>query len=291
MSAAGSDERIAVADDPTDSGHIRDPASTEVWRRYRSLRGRVRSELEAPSGELREFSPDPTQTAGPVNLPTFRRWLTSEADAETLGSGARVPERGRHWSASYIRDAYRHGLERADLALEERGYDVPLRRPPVALRDDVHREALTAVLVQTVNDLAGNTNQAVTHGTRVYGDALGTASVSALAGHVNGRIDAVAETNAQATMANRIVHSVNVAAVNRYDTAGVATIGAVIEAPGGEGNGPNRAEWVIAQDGNVCAECASLGGSTYTMKAVRAGRVPIPGVNTHPYCRCFIIPA
>ena len=293
--SADSEDRILASDDPTASENIRSSGVQQANSRWRDARGAVRSALMTPSGDLREFS-----LAGgsppPVGLAAFRRWVNQSLDEIVLDApSTRTAERGRHWTAGYVADAYRHGLKRADQALEERGYTLPPRRPASVIRDSDHQGLVSDLQLQLFNDVEKAVTDTAQDAVRAYGstmtNAAGAAALKPLLDSVQDRYSAVGEYRVPLSIETRVVETVNRAALSRYDSAGVESVGGVIEVPEEQQTGStDRVRWISASDDKVCQTCMELGDSTHKLSDVVNGNAPMPVRDTHVLCRCFTVP-
>ena len=293
--SADSEDRILASDDPTASENIRESGVQQANARWRDARGAVRSALMTPSGDLREFS-----LAGgsppPVGLAAFRRWVNQSLDEIVLDApSTRTAERGRHWTASYVSDAYSHGLKRADQALEERGYTLPPRRPESVIRDSDHQGLVSDLQLQLFNDVEKAVTDTAQDAVRAYGstmtNAAGTAALKPLLDSVQDCYSSVGEYRVPLSIETRVVETVNRAALSRYDSAGVESVGGVIEIPEErQSESTDRVQWISADDGRTCEDCLTLATQTFPLSDFLAGKTPVPGPGQHPRCRCFVIP-
>lgn len=70
--------------------------------------------------------------------------------------------------------------------------------------------------------------------------------------------------------------------VARTETISASNIGAL---SGYKDAGVTESEWLVSMDDRLCSECEDLNGNTFPIDDC-----PIPGIDTHPDCRCCLIP-
>lgn len=311
--SASADEPVDVAPaDPTGSAAHRERFARRFQARWRSLRGEVRSLVRGD----RHYRPASDRAPASVQVADFREWLDATlADVVVEPVAHRAQRRGGHWTARFVRELYDHGLEQADAALDAAGYDVDgaLPAPAAALRRDAHRDTLASLYVETHQDVVDASNAAERDATRAYRDAVRSgAGIRPTVSAVNGRLDAVGDTRTDLVARSKSVIVVNEAMLARFERAGVESVGVLPESvteaeaaahghhahdafqepppsPPDPGDGV-VGEWVTAGDRRVCPECASLAGSTYPIAEIRVGNAPMPVRDTHPECRCAVIP-
>jgi SPP1 gp7 family putative phage head morphogenesis protein len=91
------------------------------------------------------------------------------------------------------------------------------------------------------------------------------------ASRLNDRVDAVGITRAQTLAQTEIIHAHAEGTLDRYESEDFTEVEV-------------QAEHLTAGDSQVCPECASLEGTTYTIQEAR-GMIPV-----HPRCRCSFSP-
>lgn len=324
-----------LADVPADS--IRKQFVAEVRQRFRPIRGRVRHfagyETDgfglrssgqqarlADGDDIPDSWPDaPTgvyefQTAG-AKADAFVRWLEGalrDDVLEELPTGrirrvrdapdsalGRLLRNWNHWSATYLRGAYRQAWNAAGGRLRSEGVDVG----PTDLPDDaplvgafdvgVSRDTLRRAYIRTYENLESIASDAAADRVRetiTEGIAEGV-NPRVMARRLTRDIRALQRTRAE-TLARTEVASVSAdSTLDRFEAMGVDAV--------------SHGEWLAADDGRTCPLCNSLDGNEYTIDEMRTGSFtynPSGGEPpslageyalkppTHPNCRCTVIP-
>lgn len=309
MSAAGESSMT----DPTRSVTRRRRFAQEFRRRWRELRGVIRDNTEhtdrfglSDDGEL--------SAEAAVLLGRFRRWVRRQVD-EIVVEPMGMPEvrDGRHWTAQYVRESYEHGLDRADTALRKAEFDAPDQSPAAALLEREHREKLSAEYVRTYQSVEDAGEALVSDLSQTFDELLeGGASRRDTADELNDRVTTIGRNTHSDPLAHgAVVVVINRAALQRYRTAGVEEVGAIVEQPiadgevsvtgpvtddpvaarGGAPADPSAgAFWQTAGDNRVCPQCRALAGRSWPLSAFATGDAPIPVRDTHPRCRCWLVP-
>lgn len=305
------------APDPTRSVERRRRLVQEFRRRWRDLRGEIRDAIDRNDqfGLSNDDSAAAETTAAAI-LARFRRWLRQQVEeliVEPLPIG-QVKE-GMHWTGQFVREAYEHGLGRADTGLQQSGYESPEVSPAAAILRDRHQEPLRGEVVRTYHGVKNAADAVVKDLSQTF-DELQEADASRrqIADVLNERVETVGPNSHTDALAHGvIVVAINRASIVRYRQAGVEAVGAVVEetAPEGEASvtvsgpvsddpeaisagapaDPDRGvRWRTAQDNRVCPQCRRLAGKTWPMTAYESGDAPIPVRDTHPRCRCWLVP-
>lgn len=301
--------------DPTRSVTRRRQFVREFRRRWRELRGVIRDKIDRSDrfGLSDEGLLSPEAAA---LLAQFRRWVSRQLE-DILIEPLPIADvqSGLHWTAQFVRAAYEHGLNRADTALRQNGYDVPETAAAAAILLDRHQEQLRAEYVRTYHGVVNAGNAVEKDLTQTFDEQQrANANRRKRANALNERVETVGpNTHTDALAHAVIVVTVNRAALVRYRAAGVEKVGAVVEetiADGGvsvEATGPvtddpeairagapadpsRGARWRTARDNKVCPQCRALAGKSWLLSAFATGDAPIPVVDTHPRCRCFLVP-
>jgi len=264
--------------DPTRTKTRRERWVGNLNRRWRRVRGAVRSEIQ--DGDRFRISPlTPDNWDNSEVRFALENWIRRKIDEEVIETTRRRSvASGRHWTASNVRDAYEAGLKRADYHLRNsEKYTVPDVSPEAAITREKHRRELGRSYTAVYQDLQAVANASVTEVLREIDEALQGRRPSRrqIAESINDRIDAVGQTRSEAVSHTRTVEAANNAALNRYESAGVEEVGVDPEV-----------EFTTAGDERVCPLCRGLEGNRYSLEEAVG---VIPG-ETHPRCRCLFVP-
>lgn len=292
--------------DPTATKALRERFSGEVYRRFRALKGVVRYAVvdadvfglttDRPTAQAKDVRPvwrpnDPSINLTPpsphaYDFPSderkvreFTRWLDTQTNRGILESGKFAQGRrgaatARPWSNVYIRSAYEKGAHHADAAMVEQGIIPPEQTLDDVFRATKHADAAGLIYTRAYNELNGVTN--------AMGQAMSRELAAGLtqgenpykiARRLNGRVDNIGLRRARLVARTEVIRAHNEAALNRYADVGGRVSGVTL-----------LAEHVTAGDRRVCAECAALAGTTYTLNEARAA------IPAHPNCRCTWVP-
>lgn len=304
------------APDPTRSVERRRRLVQEFRRRWRELRGAIRDAIDRNDQfGLSNDDSAAVETAAAI-LARFRRWLRQQVEelvAEPLPIG-QVKE-GMHWTGQFVRDAYEHGLGRADTGLRAAGYEPPEASPSAVILRDRHQEELRGEYVRTYHGVLNAVDAIVKDLAQTF-DELQEADASRrqMADVLNERVETVGPNSHTDALAHgAVVVAINRASIVRYRQAGVEAVGAVVEEtiPEGEasvtvsgpvsGNpeaisagapaDPDRGvRWRTAGDNSVCPQCRALAGKSWPLTAYESGDAPLPVRDTHLRCRCWLVP-
>lgn len=305
-----------------------DPSQTGVLRgrlagRWRGTYGAINSQLETDvvtrdafgtrtDGSREQLAdvpsePNTGQNYDPGELPAlasashseqvrrFREWLDRQQEQGIRGRLSRQHN-------PYLVQAYATGVRRGEQALRKAGEPVDTLDP----EDIAHRET---TLDRSRSDFHDRLTKAFQDTTAEAGQALSDGlkaglSATVLFERLRDRINhsRAGKTRSRPVAHSAIVSTANLAALDRYELAGVESVGAQVEVrvdgpqeglPEGvsrddvEPEDEPRASWVTAQDPRVCPQCSQLEGQQFRISDIRAGRAPLPGISTHGGCRCF----
>lgn len=292
-----------ASDDPTGTKTKRDSAKSTLHGRWRRVRGEIRRLLENTDS----LHPD-ASTRDAAQIADFEDALEAAIDEEVIQPiAAAEVRRGRHYSAPWIRESYKHGIDLADAHLDRAGYDVPDTDSDTAIRQDAHQNGLERQYQTTFDDLAAAGRDAYEDASRRYSTALasGLVSVSKLIRNaassgpdedgINQRLDKIGKTGTDRALDWHLVESVNDAALTRYERAGVEALEGAIETETRielDGVDVTDAEFKkdlqTAGDARVCSDCRMLAaGGPYTIEEIRTDPNLKPPI--HDRCRCLLI--
>jgi hypothetical protein len=299
--------------DPTETKSLRGSWTSTFNSDWRDVRGAIREWVERQDQlTLKEGARTiggPTDDA--ARLLAFREFLRRTLDEEVLEpTSPREVRRGTHRTASWIRRAYEAGLRRADRALRTADIDPPETDPAAAITRERHQRELRRGYARTYQDVEDIVRAVEKDEKEHLSDLLenseGSPTPREAADTLTARADAVGQTRSAVLATSIPVILVNRAALTRYETAGVEEVGAKIETsvtgpnqglPDGvspadvESADESRGQWTAVMDAATCAQCATLHGQTFRISDIRAGRAPMPVVDTHGGCRCLYLPA
>lgn len=294
MSAAS--QRLASSD-PTGTTTQREEWVREYNRRWRRVRGRVREELQSNS----RLHPDSDRSTGRQTR-EFRDFLErtiNEEVVEPMPIGGVI--NGNHHSGPPTREAFISGillgnahLRRADFDVDSISYNDVER----LLQYPHYRDPLQDRYEFVYDDLVDVGSAAHTQASRNYREQVGsTGSVETLLtgptqtqDGVQDRLEKRGQTGTQRLAQSQVVTAANLGALYHYQDSGVDEVGAIVETSVEVSSEEGEYEWMDASDSRVCPQCRSLSGNTYAVSAVLQGDAPMPVLDTHPECRCALVP-
>lgn len=221
---------------------------------------------------------------GAFNFPTdeakvdaFMGWLREQERRGILEvtevSGREVVAH-RGWQNTYVRAAYRRGMEKGEWAMETAGIDVPGETVDALFRSPQHADALGMLYTRAFSELDGVTAAMDQDISRTLADGLAQGwNPHKTAREINDRIGAVGLHRGRLIARTETIRAANEAALNRYEDLHRRIVGvtAVVE-------------FATAGDDRVCPECLALEGEIYNIEDAR-GVIPV-----HPNCRCLWLP-
>lgn len=221
---------------------------------------------------------------GAFNFPTdeekvdaFMAWL-DEQERRGVLEITRVDGRDvvahNGWQNTYVRSAYRRGMEKGEWAMESAGIDVPGQTVDSLFRSPQHADALGLLYTRAFRELDGVTGAMDQNISRTLAEGLSQGwNPNKTAREINNRIGAIGLHRGRLIARTETIRAANEAALNRYqDLQGrIAGVTAVVE-------------FSTAGDDRVCPECAALDGAIYDLEDAR-GVIPV-----HPNCRCLWLP-
>ncbi|WP_114576702.1 hypothetical protein [Saliphagus sp. LR7] len=298
-SPAGYVEQLAetgtggASEDPTRTTTRRERFEGKFNKRWREFKGELNDLLRGNS----YYRPQ-NDVSDSQQIADFRDWVEDAIERIVVEPvRQRDAQEGAHWTAQRVREFYTHGIDVADRELRRVGYDVDADIDGTdVLRDDpsdLHQEQLAEeylTVAQELEDVGRRTEQEIT---REYREAIGAGlAVGVTLDRLKERVDhSRAGKNATRLLAHSYgVEITNDAAIERYYEAGVEQTGTVVEIDVHEEDG-TEADFITAGDLRVCPTCRTYAaGGPYRLKAIRNGNAPKPVRDTHPACRCLIVP-
>lgn len=288
-----------LSGDPTNTRGLREAFIREIARRFRRLRGLVRRSIgyendaanlsgNAEDAETFEFSTDDGL------IQAFTDWLRAAIRDEVLEP---VPQgdvlNGGHWTAGYVRSAYRRAWEDATGRLLQEGVAATQQDFENVFNLPVPRRQLQQIYSRTYENLQGITDDAADSIRDVFTEGLASGwNPRKMASELNAEINSIQQTRAEVLARTETINSYSVATLDRYERAGVGEVTV-------------SGEWATADDNDVCPICDAVAGTVATTSRLRNGtfQFDAPGdapdylagtyplrPPAHPNCRCAILP-
>lgn len=273
--------------DPTRTSGLRRRFLADLRRGFKDLRRSLRKAvLEADVLGLKggRISPERAVALLLAVQAEYESWLRSPRASGAIHGG-------EPWWRGYIKQAYRQGLLSAEGNLIAVGAEVPSgwadslmapRRvvlPRFRLRthadtDIPHADRVQMLEQRTYSHLSGISADmsAALSSTLAEGMSAGTGAYQ-LSRQLAEAVD-IGLVRAERIARTEIIGAHAEASLNAYDAAGVGEVGVL-------------AEFVTAQDDQVCPKCAEFAsrhGGVYSLEEAR-GLIPV-----HPNCRCAWLP-
>ncbi|MDY6780218.1 MAG: minor capsid protein [Halobacteria archaeon] len=296
---------------PTRTKTIQNDYQAEFYRRWRRVRGLIREtvyandalglrddEDESPTGlEVNDGDPDwwrdyvADRRAGAINatpvndfdfeqdgekIDAFLDWLQGVFDDEVLEVRRRTPDGNvadrEPWQNVYVNRAYERGLKFANQRLREAGVDVEAIDASDAFARPIHAETLSRLYTRNFRELEGITAEVSQQISRRLTEGLAKGwNPRKTADKLNDRVDKVGYTRSKTLARTETIYAHSEAALDRYESQGTDEVA-------------GKAEWLTAEDDQVCEICEGLEGQVYAIDEAR-GLIPI-----HPNCRCTWLP-
>lgn len=262
--------------DPTQTTMLRKRFEGDVAKRFRRLKGKINEAvieqdgfgLRANRGRF-EFERSADKVAA------FMDWLKEQERAEILevSRGQSVTRANRpEWTDIYVRSAYQRGMAQSAAELRRQGADVADEWVTEAFTRPFHVDRVGLAATRTFEQLRGITDTMSQQISRVLAEGLSQGKgMRDIARAMNNRVDKIGITRARTLARTEVINAHAEASLNVYEEAGVRGVDA-------------KAEFVTAQDEQVCPECAALEGTVRSIDEAR-GVIPV-----HPRCRCAWVP-
>lgn len=289
-----------LSTDPTNTTGIREQFLRAVRQRFKQLRGRIRQVVGydedrlnltqdaalVDSDDIERFPTDEGKTRA------FVRWLREQLLQGVLEvTDRRAVQNGEHWTATFIRAAYRRGWENARQRLQNAGVSTDevesvfdMGVPQRQLRDLYTRTYET--LQSVAEEAAPTVREVLTEGL-----AEGV-NPREMARRLTKEVRTIQRTRAEVLARTEVINSYSEATLDRYDRAGQDGVTV-------------SGEFATADDSRVCPICEAIEGTEYGTDEMRQAtfsyeadadepdslggeyRVRPP---VHPQCRCAILP-
>ena len=272
--------------DPTHTTVLRAKYSAEMYKRFRSLKGLIRTSIVDNNAlKLGDYTPytlsepldpgDYRETAPAKKVQEFNSWLDEAIATGILGATAyeagRIISRNR-WQREFIRKAYSKGILHANQSLRGIGVVAKVGLVDEVIQDPAHQSALQMLYNRNFNELKGVTDAMDQQISRrlAQGFAEGW-NPRKMATEINDRVDKIGITRARVIARTETIRAHAHAQLNRYEQFGVKEVTA-------------KVELLTAGDTRVCPICASLEGEVWSLARAK-GVIPV-----HPRCRCSWTP-
>jgi len=176
---------------------------------------------------------------------------------ERVTSFLRPSDTMRMEIAEVARTGYMYGHEAAEKALN--------------MNVEPDTKMLTQIQNMMLNDVVGMTDDIAKNVRRVLNDGyMKGESIRDLANRIKGVFEGLTEARSKMIARTTLVKAANQGRVEAYKDSGVV----------------QKLEWITAKDNRVCKEhCKKLDGKVFGIKDA-----PRPVIDTHPNCRCMLIP-
>lgn len=287
----------AQKQDPTRTLVLRKGFSAEMYKRFRWLKGEIRTSivdrdcfgLSGPltglrAANAREFAFQTDRRKHDA----FMAWLREQQRRGILstreGPGVSAARGSAKWTDSYIVSGYKQGIQRAYREMQQRGLQFNL---PVAATEDFS----SAFFLDTVFNMPTHINDAEMLFARTYSELEGITEVMdqrisraltqgfiegrnprRIASTINAQVDNIGLNRARKLARTEIIRAHHIATINSYEEAGLKRV-------------KIKAEWASALDGRVCPDCMYLNGRVFALSEIKS-LIPL-----HPNCRCVALPA
>ena len=223
----------------------------------------------------------------PKKVALFMDWIREQIDLGILEIyvGQQIGQATESaWTNLYIQTAYQRGMVRGQQELSNKGYQVPTfdKLPggiSAAFNRPFHLDKVGLVYTRTFEGLKGITDEMSKQISRTLAEGIADGrGPREIARQLNNRVDKIGITRSRLLARTEIIRAHHVATVQMYENWGVVGVKVM-------------AEWITAEDGRVCPDCAAMarkdkgyGKGIYTLDQIR-GLIPY-----HIQCRCVCIP-
>lgn len=274
--------------DPTRTLTLRRRFEGEVYRRFRELKGLIRTSIvdNDAFGLVVNQAANPNQFNFPTadaKIAAFMDWL-HEQEAEgiintELRGGRRTEAARAAWFNLYITSAYQQGILRARQEIAKAGgprMGADRTAIQMAFNRPFHADRVGMIYIRAYNELAGITDAMDQQISRVLAEGMAEGrNPLSIARVINDRVDKVGITRARLLARTEVIRAHHLANIQEYREAGA--VGVEVEA-----------ELLTAGDSRVCTQCQGLQAST-RKKPMSLDQIEslIP---VHPNCRCVARP-
>lgn len=271
--------------DPTRSKVLRDKYSAEMYKRFREIKGLIRTTIV--DNDAFNLTKDILSNAEPARsfeftqdnkkVKAFINWLQKAEDDEILEvierEGRTVVDRNE-WQNKYIRAAYKKGYQQSTTELKKAGFKpVEYSSLQMGFSQPMHADSLGMLYTRNFNELQGITEAMDQQISRELAEGFSKGlNPRRIAAAINDRVQHIGITRGRVLARTEVIRAHAEATLNRYEEAGVKGV-------------ELQAEWNTAGDSRVCSTCKDLAqAGPYNLDEAR-GMIP-----AHPRCRCSWIP-
>lgn len=259
--------------DPTRTLGIRRNFESDLFKRFRKLKGLIREALvkdkALTTNVVAEGAFDFPTSAAKVDA--FMMWLREMEQRGDI-SLRDVPGRGaidNRWANKYIDTAYKQGQRRARAEMRKQGIDVPEEG---AFDQPIHADRVGMIYSRVYSELEGITSAMDQQISRVLAEGITNGdNPLEIARAINNRVDKVGIHRARLLARTEVIRAHHSANVQEYRNAGLVDVQV-------------QAEFVSAGDSRVCPQCAALDGKIFSLDEIER-LIPL-----HPNCRCVATP-
>lgn len=297
--------------DPTRTTTLRNSFARDMRRRFRKIRGLIRQavvdkDVFGLSVQNNEAMPIIlTQAVPPRNAFNFPRsgdkvnafmeWLRQQVDKELLQVGT-IPQLGRAteqaWTDLYVADSYKRGVMRSRYEMGKAGFKVPgiaqTGGIDAVMDTPFHMDRVGLLYSRVFEELKGITSAMDTQISRVLSQGMIDGDGPALlARKMNAVISGkgIGDLGITDTLGRFISAERRATVMARTEIIRAHHKGMMQEYRNWEVEGVYvKAEHSTAGDERVCAQCAGLENTEYTLQEAE-NAIPV-----HPQCRCIALP-
>lgn len=293
MSTCVQTANATASRDPTNTIAIRRAFLQEIRRRFRRVRGLVRTTVGYENDALeltQEANAEPRDSfvfeSDTGRVGQFYRWLLQALQDEVLEPLPRSKrERGEHWTAEYLRRAYLQGWNQGTGLLFQRGASVRNYDDEDILNRPIPLSQLRRLFTVTYDDLEEMVTDVADDVREELASGLAKGeNPRKIARRLTKTIRKLQHTRAETLARTMIIDSHSTATLDRYDDAGVDVV--------------SHGEWATAGDDRVCPICQAMEGREFTTQEMRDTTFEMEGIGfevrlrppAHPNGRCAIYP-
>lgn len=288
MSARPRSESVTItvnAADPTESLSLRDSFQSDLYKRWRDVRGKNRTRLEQQA--------DITRSGFTL---THRNFIESLVRTTVVEATApRQVLNGKHWSATRIRTAYDKGLRLARNDLQALNIDPRTVNTATRRLANEHQTALEKEYEQVYATLTSHIQVAAdTVADTVRRAIQGNESTTWLVENANSEIRDTMSNRYTALANTAIVRAVNTALLTSFELADLSAVAVATERRDDQRtnytvtcNAAGEVRYTTASDADVCSECRTLAGEVFGISDVQSSPSLNPPI--HPNCRCRLL--